>query len=434
MKWTEKQIGYIIQDMIEENPLACRALLGISEIVFTEKVPTMAVSLSARPVLNINPKFCNQHLESENDVKAVLLHEFLHVLLRHTEKYKISTPLLNIALDAIINSIIFRYKGLEYADFFRRFYKGRGIQTLLKPIPVEEFNIYLPTDGFWLDLNRKIYSGKFCADDLFELLTYLRKKITKRELLEIILLGNHDDHAKIPANIRDILDETLKKMDGVLIWSKPNLRGNDVERKSENLEIQKFKMRKWEKSTFRLLKKSLVEDKRAKTEMSSSETILPVLSSSDRRALARFNFSSIIPLSKTEYLTKTTSQRASIYLDVSGSMSSEIEAIVSLLSSFRPYIKMPLWVFSNEVEEARFVKGKLEYKTTFGTSISCVFDHLRKTKTKKCLIVTDGYVENINDSMLDNLRREDIRVLVSADGNPSIFQQVGIPYLQLEKQ
>ena len=57
MSWTEKQIRYIIQDMIEENPLACRALLEISEIVFTDKVPTMAVSLSERPVLNINPKF-----------------------------------------------------------------------------------------------------------------------------------------------------------------------------------------------------------------------------------------------------------------------------------------------------------------------------------------------------------------------------------------
>ncbi|NCC73585.1 MAG: hypothetical protein EOM06_09320 [Sphingobacteriia bacterium] len=434
MKWTEKQIRYIIQDMIEENPLACRALLEISEIVFTEKVPTMAVSLSAKPVLNINPIFCNQHLKTENDVKTVLLHEFLHVLLRHTEKYKISTPLLNIALDAIINSIIYRYKGLEYADFFRRFYKGRGIQALLKPIPVEEFDIYLPTEGFWLDLNRKIYSGKYCADDLFELLTYLRKKINKRELLEIILLGNHDDHVKTPVNIRDILDNTLKKMDGVLIWNKPASRGIDIERKQENQDIMKFRMHKWQKSTFRLLNRCLVNDKRVKTELTTCETLLPVLSSHDSRALARFNFSRIIPLSKTEYLTNDNSQRVSIYLDVSGSMNSEIEAVVSLLSFFKTYIRMPLWVFSNDVEKARFVKGKLEYKTTFGTSISCVFDHLRKNKTKKCLIVTDGYVETITDSMLENLRKDAINVLVSADGNPAVFKQVGIPYLQLEKQ
>ena len=89
MKWSEQQIKYIIQDMMDENPLACRALFSISEVKFTNKVPTMAVSLAEHPVLNINLTFCRQHLQSEEDVKAVLLHEFLHVLLLHTEKYKV---------------------------------------------------------------------------------------------------------------------------------------------------------------------------------------------------------------------------------------------------------------------------------------------------------------------------------------------------------
>lgn len=431
MSWTEKQIRFIIQDMIAENPLACRALLEISDIEFTDKVKTMAVSLSAKPVLKINPGFCNRHLKSENDVKAVLLHEFLHVLLLHTEKYKISTPLLNIALDAIINSIIFRYKGMEYADFFRRFYEADDIRMLLKP--VEDRWDYILEENHWYDINEKIYLGKYCADDLFELLTYLRSKIKTKELEEIVLLGNHEDNIEIPDKIKEILDGMMKKMDGVLIWNKPNMRGVGFERKPENHDILKFKVRKWEKSTYNLLKKSLVKDKKVKTEMTTTEISLPVLTSNDRRALARFQFSGIIPLSKTEYQTKTDSQLVSIYLDVSGSMDKELEAIISLLSHFRPYIKMPLWVFSNEVEEARFVNGKLEYKTTFGTSVSCVFDHLRKNKTKKCLIVTDGYVEKMNDLMLKDLRKSDIKVLVSADGNPDAFRKVGLPYLQLEK-
>ena len=79
MKWTEKQVRYIVQDMASENALACRALFEISEVVFTEKVRTMAVTLSQNPVLHINLEFCSEYLESENDVKAVLLHEFLHV-------------------------------------------------------------------------------------------------------------------------------------------------------------------------------------------------------------------------------------------------------------------------------------------------------------------------------------------------------------------
>ncbi len=90
MNWTEKQIKFIIQDMIEENPLACSALFKISSIEFTEQVDTMAVQISSHPILYINLSFCQKHLLCENDVKAILLHEFLHVLLLHTEKYKLN--------------------------------------------------------------------------------------------------------------------------------------------------------------------------------------------------------------------------------------------------------------------------------------------------------------------------------------------------------
>jgi predicted metal-dependent peptidase len=124
---------------------------------------------------------------------------------------------------------------------------------------------------------------------------------------------------------------------------------------------------------------------------------------------------------------------ATIYLDVSGSMSEEIDELISLLYHFRTYIKMPLLVFSNEVVPARFKDGKLEYESTGGTSIGPVFDHLRQNNIKKSLIVSDGYVEKIDDFMLRNLRRENINMLVSANGNPQKFMDMKIPYLQLEK-
>lgn len=414
--------------MIEENPLASRALLEITDIEFTGAVQTMAVTLSAKPVLKINLRFCNEHLKTENDVKAVLLHEFLHILLLHTEKYTISSPLLNIALDAIINSIIYRYKGMEYADFFKRFYHKRNVGVLLRPL-----NILERLDDEWEQLHRKIYSGKYCADDLFELLSYLRDKILDEEIKELLLLGNHDDNHQIPKEIKDILDQTMKKMDSALIWNKPQTRGTGDSKRTDEQAIVKYKKNKWENSTFRLIQKSLIRDKKSKSETVTREMILPILSSHDSRALARYQFSGIIPLSKTEYLKTTESQRVSIYLDVSGSMDREIQSIVSLLYHFRSFIKLPLWVFSNEVEEARIKNGKLEYKSSGGTSISPVFVHLRKHKTEKCLIVTDGYVEKLDEVMLYGLRKDKINVLVSAEGNPSVFENAGIPYLQLEK-
>jgi len=430
MEWTEKQIKYIIQDMADENPLACRALFSITDVEFTKKIPTMAVTLSKNPVLKINLAFCQEHLESENDVKAVLLHEFLHVLLLHTEKYEVSNPLLNIALDAIINSIIFRYKGMKYANFFMRFYKWEMISFLLrhKPESTESNKI----DAEWLIIHNKIYSGKYCADDLYELLVYLNEKINQNAIKNIILLGNHSVES-ISKEMKEVLDGILKKLDGTLIWNKPGTRGVGEKLQTEEQKITRFRKDKWKQSTLNLLKKSLLPDKKLKNETINTEVMLPVLSSADRRAIARLKFSGMIPISKNEITKPAQSQLANIYLDVSGSMSSEIDELISLLYHFRTYIKMPLWVFSNEVLEARFCDGKLKYESTVGTSIEPVFDHLRKNKIKKSLIVSDGYVEKIDDFMLRDLRREDIIVLISANGNPKKFMDLEIPCSQLEK-
>ncbi len=431
MEWTEKQISYIIEDMTVENPLACRALFTITDVEFTTKVPTMAVTLSRHPVLKINLTFCQEHLESEDDVKAVLLHEFLHVLLLHTEKYEVSNPLLNIALDANINSIIFRYKGMQYAQFFMRFYSWEMISFLLRPEPQSPVE-YSTIDSEWMNVHAKIYEGKYCADDLYELLVYLQMKINKNDIEKIILLGNHSGE-DISEEMKKILDGILKKMDGTLIWNKPGARGVGVKLTTEAQKIIGFKKNRWEQSTLQLLKKSLLPDKKLTHEIITTEVMMPVLSSTDRRSIARLKYSGMIPISKNESTKPAASQLANIYLDVSGSMSSEIDALLSLLYHFRSYIKMPLWVFSDEVVEARFRDGKLEYESTGGTSIEPVFEHLRKNKIRKSLIVSDGYVEEINDFMLRDLRRENISVLVSANGNPQKFMDVEIPYTQLAK-
>jgi predicted Zn-dependent protease len=60
-------------------------VLKILELCFTDAVPTLAVTCEARPRLLVNPGFVARHCASDEEVKAVICHEFLHVLLRHTE-------------------------------------------------------------------------------------------------------------------------------------------------------------------------------------------------------------------------------------------------------------------------------------------------------------------------------------------------------------
>ncbi len=82
----------ILCQLIDENPLACRAVLSICDIEFTESVDTLAVTLSKPVVLKVNLRFVQEHCHTEDQVKAVLVHEFLHILLRHTSEIKVMTP------------------------------------------------------------------------------------------------------------------------------------------------------------------------------------------------------------------------------------------------------------------------------------------------------------------------------------------------------
>ncbi len=429
MKWSENYIRNIVADLAEENVFACRALLKVSEIVFTDKVRTLAVSLSSSPVLMINRKFLDENAVTENDIKAVLIHEFLHVILNHTEKFKYNTPLLNIALDAIINSIIHRTYGSVYSDFFCRMYKWEGVESLLRPLAECKYDY---SDDLTI-IHRDIYAGKYAADDLYELLRYMLRKGLVKGLVQMIFIGNHEsDQRVISADNRKLLDEIMGKMDGTGIWNKPG-RGISEKLNFEQKNIEKLKIKKWRTSTIKILKKCMSEDLTRKNLNSEHAVFLPILSSNDRRSLTTYSWSGLIPISENKISLKKTAETVNIYLDVSGSMSEEINQLVSLLYQFRKQIRNPIWVFSNEVEKAAFKDGKLEYYSTGGTSISCVFDHIRENRFSKNIIVTDGFVERITTEMIAKTDLTKLWVIVSANGNPNEFEQLNIKYHQLKK-
>jgi predicted metal-dependent peptidase len=112
MKITPLRIHALIAELIDDNPFACRALLQIVSTEFTTDVPTAAVTCGGEPRLLLNPEFLERHCQTEAHVKAVICHEFLHVLLRHTEgRGAASPPAEHLALDAVINAIIHRDAG-----------------------------------------------------------------------------------------------------------------------------------------------------------------------------------------------------------------------------------------------------------------------------------------------------------------------------------
>lgn len=436
MVWTNNQLLYIVRDLAGEDALACRALFEITHIEFTEKVQTMAVSLKNKPTLFINASFCNNHLETENDVKSVLLHEFLHVILGHTAKYKLNTPLLNIATDAIINAIIHRHYGNAYSNFFNRFYNQPNIGQLLRPdyelFDDQVFLNNIMEESQFEELHYDIYSGKLCADDLHDLLKYLTEHLNNKHVHDIILLGNHNDEEEISDENKELLTRILQRMNGNGIWREPQDAMKALsEARAER--VQRDVLNRWRAAARPVIKKCLLTDNSLNKDDYENETPLPILRSGDTRAWAKFNYFSIIPISLYPKPVPRPKQKATVFLDVSGSMDEEINALITLLYQLKDYIKFPLYVFSDAVYPAVFKHNKIQFDSTGGTSIECVFTFIREHNIKKSLIVTDGYIETITAEMIADIDVKNHFMLLSQDGSTYRLEPWHFPIQKLPK-
>jgi len=129
------QVRALMHELMDENPFAIRAVLKILVVEFTDAVPTLAVTNEPQPRLLINLKFIDQHCRTEEHVKALLCHEFLHVLLRHTDEPGAPSKARHLALDAVINAIIHRQLGETYSSLMSSYYgQARGLATMLRPM------------------------------------------------------------------------------------------------------------------------------------------------------------------------------------------------------------------------------------------------------------------------------------------------------------
>lgn len=125
----------LLEELIDENPFAIRAALKILDVSFTDSVPTLAVTCEEHPRLLVNLEFVRKHCRSDAKVKAVLCHEFLHVLLRHTEQKAPLSPARHLAFDAVINAIIHRECGEKASAMMSGYYAdAKDLAKLLRPM------------------------------------------------------------------------------------------------------------------------------------------------------------------------------------------------------------------------------------------------------------------------------------------------------------
>ena len=459
----------IYRELIDENPLAIRAVLKILDVEFTDTVPTLAVTCEGRPRLLVNLGFVRRHCRTEAQVKAVVCHEFLHVLLRHTERFTTITASEHIALDAVINAIIHRSLGSDYSAMMSRYYaKAKGVARLLRPMTTKEEERAERVS--WCTLRVKdterqllsawsgLYDGRLVADDIRD----LARDRCSGTSGDVPLLGDHDhltaggptdgtgdDGAEAEpqgqggaegladgdALLAEALDTALKSMNGSGIFRSPKGRGVGAAGYKNEVRAADSGVEKWRRETYEVLRRHLLPDpKSIAREPADAHFTLPVLSPGDRRAVLKSLWSPFVPNAQWETTHPARAGSAHVYLDVSGSMDAEMPLIVALLGRLRPYIRRPFWAFSNVVAPARIEKGRLFTETTGGTSLSCVLAHVARTKPQAAIVVTDGYIETLDPrGVTAATRGTRLHVIVTRDGNAGLLQRAGLPHTQLSR-
>ncbi|SVA22356.1 uncharacterized protein METZ01_LOCUS75210, partial [marine metagenome] len=414
-----------------------RAVLKVLQVEFTETVPTLAVTCETRPRLLVNLAFLKKHCRTDQHVKAVICHEFLHVLLRHTERFAGFSPAEHVAFDAVINAIIHRELGDDYSEFMKRYYaKEKGVCRLLRPPTFTEQRSRYRTRSPLVSAWHSLYDGLLIADDIADLAKDFQDAKTVPSK-GTVLIGGHDHTefgGELPEVLQEALDQALKSMNGCGIWRSPKERGVGANAYRAAIPGVSEGVQRWRRETLEVLRRHLVPDPKAvRRDTRPLHFTVPVLSPGDRRATLRALWSPLLPEALWSTEQRLRSGTAQVYLDVSGSMNAEMPLIIGLLARLGSFIHKPLWAFSNVVAKAEIVNGRLLADTTGGTSMACVLEHIAETRPAAAVVVTDGYIETLSPGLLAGVRGTRLHVIVTRDGSPAMLQQAGISYSQLSE-
>jgi hypothetical protein len=449
----EQRFKFLLQELIDRNPFSVRAMLRIVAVEFTETVPTLAVTRESPPRMLVNLSFLGRHCRNDLQVKAVILHEFLHVLLRHTEDSRPLTPARHLAFDAVINAIIHRQCGSGYSSMMSEYYgRAHGVKRLLRPMNHDESELHwkqlcgkAPRDPL-LDSWSALYSGRLIADDIETLAEQFARSGAENglsggeaagdDIAEIgDLLGNHEELGQpLPAELEGVLDAAMKEMNGSGIWREPRSRGVGANPYEALVAGRNEALEQWRRKTLAVLRRHVEPDRRSRAHRDVPlEYRVPVLSPGDRRAFIRSLWSPFIPDAAWSSAVPRPEGTAQVYLDVSGSMDCEMPLIIALLGRLSRHIRRPFWAFSDEVAPALIERNQLRTVTTGGTSMACVLEHLARTQPAAAIVITDGYIEEVDPELLRQAAATRLHAVITRDGNCLTLERAGIPYTQLDE-
>ena len=429
-----------ILDAFPSGSYALAGLLRLLDIVATDRVPTAAVECVALPRLLINPGFVREHAATPEKLLMLVMHELHHVLLGHTTLFPRTTPVHNFVFDAVINGIVCRmFPRPEYIAFFTDFYsEERFPECLLRPPPGWPGKTVRPAPALLAlpeakaarihEVHAALYSKTGASyDEIYELLP---KALAAGNLdgdgnpaagniTGVPLLGGHGDERIADGQLdrhAPLLFDIVREL--VEDWPQPPnpIRGRSLadvlsttilkpQRTPSNRAILRRLICKvagsGDAGRIRRLREDQLEAITPIPVLSRRSVVLHALGTTPLQYPARVAWPRRVP----------TGAQVHVYIDVSGSMASVLQALYGAVLDCQALVFPTIHLFSTciaNISLAELRSGKC--KSTGGTDIGCVAEHMATHRVSRALIITDGWTGAPRGQHLDALSRSRLAV------------------------
>ena len=423
-----------ILDCFPSGTYSLTGLLRLVDIVESDRVPSAAVECLVQPRMLVNPEFVRQHAETPEKLLMLVMHELHHVLLGHTRLFQTVTPLDNFVFDCVINAMISQmFPGAEHVRFLTDFYSDEKFpECLLRPTTDHDWQhrrLVPPAIGKLPDGKREhigmLYWGLYSKAGVSydEIRDALASVLDDEIVSGIPLIGGHGSEAdgvesgegakkRVETEPAGALSPVLSELlaDIAAEWPNPSTGRSWV----ELLQQATIRPRSvpGNRATLRRLLARLAHcgsAGRIRAAVNASwPPLVPIPSKSRSAAVLRaLGVQPVFYPGQAEHRRRIpASDRVHVYVDVSGSMGDVIRTVYGAVDDCRAWVHPVVHAFSNAVHDFSLKQVRSgEVRTTGGTDIECVAEHMAVHRISRACIITDGYVGRPQGVHLETLSR-----------------------------
>lgn len=439
-----------IMDLALASHFALRAFASVASVEWSTGVATACVECVHRPRLLLNPAFVAERCGTRERLAMLVLHELSHISLGHTRLYPRLTPAHNVAFDAVINAhILHSLRALDidaslYAELLTDCYQATESPLfILRPPPgwpdARDWDASAGCPDALRAIHRRLYSPRGPDREgvtYTEIVLALQEgHATACEAAQARLLGAHgltpeEQYALACARDGNAAEAFPAAISALLGEASPGGWGGRQDEAEHAIAGHRAE-RRLQQALRKLLRQVFVESVQGAPRVGHEVTpFVSVDPTRDRRApalrLLAHHFGAPRPLlfDARELRQRRDRHAATLYLDVSGSMTGMLERLHAALVPLRRLLAPDVFAFSCDVSPtpvARFVAGSV--RTSWGTEITPVLRHAasapgRRGARRRALVLTDGYFAAPRPDAVRALResRTELHVAVIGDG------------------